>query len=60
MESIEKCGLCTLLHGNTEIGHKPDYKFWFPTITKEVKNEIFDSLISSKSKELKSLIDHKS
>ena len=56
MESIEKCGLCRLLHGNVEIGHEPTYQFWFPTITREIKSEILNRVKTAKTKELDSLI----
>ncbi|WP_392352517.1 hypothetical protein [Pseudoalteromonas rhizosphaerae] len=56
MKSIEKCGLCSVIHGNPEVGHEPYYKFWFPTITREIKSEILDRVKTAKTKELDSLI----
>lgn len=56
MESIEKCGLCSVIRGNPEVGHEPYYKFWFPTITREIKSEILARVKTAKTKELDSLI----
>ena len=56
MDSIEKCRLCSLIHGNPEVGHEAYYKFWFPTITREIKSEILERVKAAKIKELDNLM----
>ena len=55
LNSLAYCGYFKIIIGNEAAGHKSYTRFWYPTLSREIKKEIITSVVNKKNLEISKL-----